>query len=84
MTLDRLRSTRGHMASRCARSLESGRRSRVAVLEGIGCELRVRETDWHQHRMPRIEARDVHVQVFTLSSAEIDRSLVFRDLVAQK
>jgi GrpB-like predicted nucleotidyltransferase (UPF0157 family) len=48
-------------------------------LEAIGYELRVREPDWHEHRMLRTAAHDVHVHVFTLGSSEIDRYLVFRD-----
>lgn len=45
----------------------------------VGYEIRVREPEFHQHRMVRSHARDVHVHVFTVGSSEIDRYLVFRD-----
>lgn len=48
-------------------------------LESAGYELRVREPEWHEHRMLRTPARDVHVHVFTVGSSEIDRHLAFRD-----
>jgi GrpB-like predicted nucleotidyltransferase (UPF0157 family) len=51
----------------------------VPDLEAAGYELRVREPDWHEHRMLRTAARDVHVHVFTVGSPEIDRHLAFRD-----
>ena len=53
--------------------------SYVPDLEAVGYELRVREPDWHEHRMLRTAAHDVHVHVFTFGSAEIDRHLAFRD-----
>ena len=53
--------------------------SYVPDLEGAGYELRVREPDWHEHRMLRTAAHDVHVHVFTVGSSEIDRHLAFRD-----
>jgi len=53
--------------------------SYVPDLEGVGYELRVREPDWHEHRMLRTMARDVHVHVFTIGSSEIDRHLAFRN-----
>jgi len=53
--------------------------SYVPDLEAAGYELRVREPDWHEHRMLRTAAHDVHVHVFTLGSSEIDRHLAFRD-----
>ena len=42
-------------------------------------ELRIREPGWHEHRMLRTPARDVHLHVFTLGSSEIDRVVAFRD-----
>lgn len=53
--------------------------SYVPDLERAGYRLRVREPDWHEHRMLRTETRDVHVHVFTVGSSEIERYLVFRD-----
>jgi len=48
-------------------------------LETIGYELRVREPDFHEHRMLRTPARDVHVHVYSADSSEIERYLTFRD-----
>jgi GrpB-like predicted nucleotidyltransferase (UPF0157 family) len=48
-------------------------------LESAGYLLRVREPDWHEHRMLRTTARDVHVHVYTVGSSEIVRNLAFRD-----
>jgi GrpB-like predicted nucleotidyltransferase (UPF0157 family) len=50
-------------------------------LESAGYELRVREPEWHEHRMFRTPERDVHVHVFTVGSTEIDRHLRFRDIL---
>lgn len=44
-----------------------------------GYELRVREPDWHQHRMLRTPGRDVHVHVLSAGCVEIGRYLAFRD-----
>ena len=46
-------------------------------LEEAGYELRVREPDFHEHRMLRTPTRDVHVHVYSPSSPEIERCLVF-------
>jgi GrpB-like predicted nucleotidyltransferase (UPF0157 family) len=51
----------------------------VAPLEAAGYTLRVREPDWHQHRMlkgPRIE---INLHVFGPDSTEIGRMVGFRD-----
>jgi GrpB-like predicted nucleotidyltransferase (UPF0157 family) len=48
-------------------------------LEAAGYELRVREPDFHEHRMFRTNARDVHVHVYPHDSPEIKRLLTFRD-----
>jgi GrpB-like predicted nucleotidyltransferase (UPF0157 family) len=49
-------------------------------LEAAGYVLRIREPDWHEHRMfiRRAEIA-VQVHVFTIGSPEIDRMLAFRD-----
>jgi GrpB-like predicted nucleotidyltransferase (UPF0157 family) len=57
----------------------SDEESYLAPLEAVGYELRVREPDFHEHRMVRTHALDVHVHIFTQGSGEIDRYLVFRD-----
>jgi GrpB-like predicted nucleotidyltransferase (UPF0157 family) len=44
-----------------------------------GYELRVREPEFHEHRMFRTPSRDVHLHVFSPSSPEIERYLTFRD-----
>ena len=48
-------------------------------LEAAGYVLRVREPDWHEHRMFRTPERDVHVHVYSADCPEIQRSLIFRD-----
>jgi GrpB-like predicted nucleotidyltransferase (UPF0157 family) len=52
-------------------------------LEQAGYVLRVREPEWHEHRMLRTRARDVHVHVFSTGTAEVDRMLLFRDWLRQ-
>src|SRR5215468_7066479 len=53
--------------------------SYLPALEAAGYELRVREPDWHEHRMLRTPTRDVHLHVFTAGSSEILRLVTFRD-----
>jgi GrpB-like predicted nucleotidyltransferase (UPF0157 family) len=48
-------------------------------LERAGYVLRVREPDFHEHRMFRTPQRDVHIHIFSHGSAEIERHLIFRD-----
>jgi len=48
-------------------------------LEAAGYVLRVREPGFHEHRMFRTPARDVHIHVFSPGSPEIERYLTFRD-----
>jgi GrpB-like predicted nucleotidyltransferase (UPF0157 family) len=57
----------------------AGEGSYLPHLEAAGYELRVREPDFHQHRMLRTAARDVHVHVYSHRSPEIERLLTFRD-----
>jgi GrpB-like predicted nucleotidyltransferase (UPF0157 family) len=57
--------------------------SYLGDLEAVGYELRVREPDFHEHRMVRSSGRDVHVHVFAQGSEEIIRYLVFRDWLRQ-
>jgi GrpB-like predicted nucleotidyltransferase (UPF0157 family) len=51
----------------------------VRQLESVGYVLRVREPDFHEHRMFGTPERDVHVHVFSSGSTEIGRCLTFRD-----
>jgi GrpB-like predicted nucleotidyltransferase (UPF0157 family) len=48
-------------------------------LEAAGYELRVREPDWHEHRMFRPPEKDVHVHVYSTGCPEIQRNLIFRN-----
>lgn len=48
-------------------------------LTNAGYELRVREPEFHEHRMLRTPARDVHLHVLSRGATEIERYLVFRD-----
>jgi GrpB-like predicted nucleotidyltransferase (UPF0157 family) len=51
----------------------------VPPLEAIGYELRVREPDWHQHRLLRGFDPPVNLHVFNPGCEEIDRMLLLRD-----
>lgn len=51
----------------------------VPVLEGAGYVLRIREPDWHQHRMFKGPDTDVNLHVLSEGCPEIDRMLNFRD-----
>ena len=53
--------------------------SYVPPLESAGYALRVREPDWHEHRLLRAPDTDVNVHVFSMGCAEIERMLRFRD-----
>jgi len=53
--------------------------SYVPALESAGYVLRVRERDFHEHRMLRTAAKDVHVHVYSPDSPEIERYLLLRD-----
>jgi GrpB-like predicted nucleotidyltransferase (UPF0157 family) len=57
----------------------SNEASYVPALESVGYVMRVRERDFHEHRMLRTAAKDVHVHVFSPGSPEIDRYLLLRD-----
>lgn len=53
--------------------------SYLPALESAGYVLRVREIDFHEHRMLRTPTKDVHVHVYSLGSPEIERYLLLRD-----
>jgi len=44
-----------------------------------GYVLRVREPDWHEHRMFRTPELDVHIHIFSPGCVEIARHLAFRN-----
>lgn len=48
-------------------------------LESSGYSLRIREPEWHQHRMFQGPDTDVNLHVFSQGCPEIDRMLTFRD-----
>ena len=51
----------------------------VPALEAAGYVLRIREPDWHEHRVFKGPDTDVNLHVFTVGCAEIARMLGFRD-----
>jgi GrpB-like predicted nucleotidyltransferase (UPF0157 family) len=53
--------------------------SYVPQLEDGGFVLRIREPDWHAHRMLKGSAPELNLHVFSTGCPEIERMLVFRD-----
>jgi GrpB-like predicted nucleotidyltransferase (UPF0157 family) len=53
--------------------------SYLPALEKAGYVLRVREPDFHEHRMFRTPEKDVHLHVYSAGSPEIERYLLLRD-----
>ncbi|MDB5075865.1 MAG: GrpB family protein [Chloroflexi bacterium] len=53
--------------------------SYVPALEGAGYVLRIREPDWHQHRLFKGPDTNINMHVYTVGSVEIERYLIFRD-----
>jgi GrpB-like predicted nucleotidyltransferase (UPF0157 family) len=51
----------------------------LPALVEAGYVLRVREPDWHQHRMFRTPELDVHVHIYSQGCVEVTRQLAFRD-----
>ena len=51
----------------------------VPALESVGYVLRIRETDWHQHRMFKGPETDTNLHVFSFGCSESKRVLLFRD-----
>jgi GrpB-like predicted nucleotidyltransferase (UPF0157 family) len=49
------------------------------ALEDAGYLLRIRETDWHEHRMFKGPDTEINLHVFSAGCPEIDRMLTFRD-----
>jgi GrpB-like predicted nucleotidyltransferase (UPF0157 family) len=48
-------------------------------LEGAGYPLRIREPDWHEHRMFNGPDTDINLHVFSVGCPEIERMIMFRD-----
>jgi GrpB-like predicted nucleotidyltransferase (UPF0157 family) len=53
--------------------------SYVPALESAGYALRVREPNFHEHRMFPTPEKDVHLHVFSSGSPEIERYLLLRE-----
>ena len=51
----------------------------VPALEAAGYVLRIREPDWHEHRVLKGRDTDVNLHVFSVGCPEIERMLLFRD-----
>jgi GrpB-like predicted nucleotidyltransferase (UPF0157 family) len=51
----------------------------VAAMEAAGYVLRIREPDWHEHRLFKGPDTDINLHVFTVGCAEIQRMVGFRD-----
>jgi len=51
----------------------------VPALESAGYQLRIREPEWHEHRMFQSPQESVNLHVFSLGCPEIARTLMFRD-----
>ena len=53
----------------------------IPALEAAGYTLRIRESDWFEHRMLKGSKPDVNLHVFSEGTSEIERMLAFRDLL---
>lgn len=53
--------------------------SYVPALESAGYTLRIREPEWHQHRMLKGANPNVNLHVFSQGCEEVERMLRFRD-----
>ena len=51
----------------------------LPALLAAGYVLRVREPDWHEHRMLRTPELDVHIHIFSTGCVEVARQLAFRN-----
>jgi GrpB-like predicted nucleotidyltransferase (UPF0157 family) len=51
----------------------------VPELEAAGYVLRIREPDWHEHRLLKGPDTNVNVHTFSRGCEEVDRMLAFRD-----
>jgi GrpB-like predicted nucleotidyltransferase (UPF0157 family) len=53
----------------------------VPQLESVGYVLRIREPDWHQHRMFKGPDTNLNLHVFSSGCTEVDRMIAFRDRI---
>ncbi len=53
--------------------------SYVPALDAAGYVLRIREPNWHQHRLLKGPDNSINLHVFTAGSVEIERVLLLRD-----
>lgn len=53
--------------------------SYVPDMQAAGYVLRIREPDWHEHRLFKGPDTDINLHTFTVGCAEITRMLRFRD-----
>ncbi len=53
--------------------------SYVPTLEAAGYKLKIRETEWFEHRLFKGPDIDINLHVFSSGTSEIDRMLCFRD-----
>ena len=51
----------------------------VPPMEAGGYAVRIREPDWHEHRVFKGPDTDVNLHTFSVGSTEIERMLAFRD-----
>lgn len=51
----------------------------VSTLEAIGYNLRIREPEWHEHRMLEGSGKKINLHVFSAGCPEIERMLMFRN-----
>lgn len=51
----------------------------VPALEAAGYVLRIREPEWHEHRLFKGPDTNINLHVFSVGSVEIERVLAFRD-----
>ena len=56
----------------------------LPALLAAGYVLRVREPNWHEHRMFRTPELDVHIHIFSIHCVEVARQLAFRDWLRRR
>ena len=51
----------------------------VPAMESAGYVLRIREPEWHQHRLFKGPDTDINLHVYSFGCPEMDKMLMFRD-----